>query len=181
MDKIIFLDIDGVLCHNGRLTINGESVKMGFHKDKNNKELFYENAVSNLKLILEAHPTCKIYLMSCWAILFDDADHFNRLLEERGIPPICIDLMRKSTGQGGRGITLSRWMDEKYKPNFEYTENGTRIVDSGVSYVILDDSYACDYQYKHKDNIVEVLTHKCLTYENALKAIEILSKESYVW
>jgi len=179
MEKIIFLDIDGVLCHNGFLKSDGNMVRETIHLDSNHNELFYGEAIKNLKLILEHHPDVKIFLMSSWGVKFDTFQ-FNQLLVERGLPPICIDVMRDKVGYN-RGDKLSKWMKMNYGESYDYTLDKPELINTNISYVILDDSYLSDYQYKQKDHIVEVATYKCLTYENALQAIEILNKEAKNW
>jgi hypothetical protein len=97
-------------------------------------------------------------------------------LVERDLPPICIDVMRDKVGYN-RGDKLSKWMKVNYSESYDYTLDKPELINTNISYVILDDSYLSDYQYKQKDHIVEVATYKCLTYENALQAIEILKGE----
>jgi hypothetical protein len=179
MEKIIFLDIDGVLCHNGYIKINGEMIGKGFHVDSNNNEYFYDKAVDALNLILSAHPESRIFLMSGWGIEYT-SDDFNKILIERNLPPICIDTISGKSGWN-RGKILSDWMRKRYDEDYDYSMDKPELMNTNISYVILDDAYQNQYQYKHKDNIVEVLTYKCLTYENALQAIDILNKPAKYW
>lgn len=178
MEKIIFLDIDGVLCHNGFLKFGGELVKQTVNRDANHNEMFSDYAANNLKRILSHHPDAKIFLMSAWGVRFD-ANQFNQLLVERDLPPICIDTIRHKEGCN-RGTILANWMTERYGTIYDYTLDKPELINSNVSYVILDDSFS-QYQYMQKDNIVEVLTYRCLTHDNAMQAVKILNKEAKHW
>jgi hypothetical protein len=84
MDKIIYLDMDGVINNRKTFLIPGKSSIYAYD----------EILISNLNSIIE-EINAKIVLSSTWRLCFKDTNSFNKHLTFIGIYPVCIGFTPK--------------------------------------------------------------------------------------
>lgn len=168
MEKIIFLDIDGVLAtpeylKNGQWALNPEKQKL-------------------LGEIL-AQTDAKIVLSSSWryATLEKTKEHMEAkgfLFNDKliGVTIRAYQWLERGTGihlSIPRGVEIKQWIDTHI-----HSDNGKnwerKILGKDFTYVILDDE--CDMLLEHKDNFIRTNSVIGLTNDDVRIAVEILNK-----
>ena len=148
--KIIFLDIDGVVC-------NQKCWKS--REDEDGHHIFDQNCLKLLEKIIEK-TEAKIVISSTWRFL--GLESLKDLFRLRGFKYYnqIIDI----TGEDNcrlRGVEIYQWIEEfKKKEKLE-------------SYVIIDDD--SDMLYWQRNYFVKTNTYKGINGHNANKAIKILN------
>lgn len=151
MNKIIFLDIDGVLNYSG-CKENAPSSALGVSKEK----------IKLLKKIIDA-TGAKVVLSSTWRLDDGTKDYeylIQRLREEN------VEIFGKTTDiyWSKRGLEIEGWIENE---------------DNIDGFVVLDDIEFSDfYRNKIKDHIVIIDYNVGLTEEDVERAIEILNEDT---
>lgn len=168
MEKIIFLDIDGVLAtteylKDGRWALNPEKQKL-------------------LGEIL-AQTDAKIVLSSSWrhATLEKTKEHMESegfLFNDKliGVTIRAYQWLERGTGihlSIPRGVEINQWIDTHI-----HSDNGKnwerKKLGKDFTYVILDDE--CDMLLEHKDNFIRTNSEIGLTNDDVRCAVGILNK-----
>lgn len=150
MDKIIFLDIDGVLC-----------TFTEYAKSKHDKRYgtrvypFKKECVEQLNRIIE-NTGAKIVVSSSWRKLFS-REHLQEIFDNNGVKSKILDITSGST----------QWMSE----NNRSSEINAWINEHECKYCILDDLNLSEWF----EDFVNTVEMSGLTKEDADKAIEILN------
>lgn len=161
-NKIIFLDVDGVL--------NSQSYLLGWKENYNFEHEIDEECVKNLKTIVDK-TGADIVLSSSWRRLKDDhelAIHLNTILDKYGL-----HISGKTPSiHGNRPEEIKVWLDN-------YISKGNRI----KSFVILDDEFYDEYKkYGLENNVVKTSFYEengGLRMEHVEKAVCILERKFY--
>lgn len=156
--KIIFLDFDGVLNDDPKLSY--ETHKKDF-KLKNLSKHIHEDKISLVNNIVEK-TGAKIIISSSWRLLAD-IDELKTLLKEKGLKGEILDV----TAKGGKEHD-DRWKHieskiKEYKPS---------------SFVILDDDHISTEKNFKNPNFVKTQDHTGLTKADVEKAIDILNGDN---
>lgn len=169
MEKIMFLDIDGVIATN-------ESVVGGQWALVNARQV-------QLRKIIDA-TGCKIVLSSSWRKW--DLETTRQFMKEEGfwfwdlIIGITIrayqylDRTKKIHLSIPRGVEIKQWIDANIDSQNGKNYNRKKL-GKDYQYVIIDDE--TDMLYEHRNNFVNTKTHKGLTTKDAEKAILILNNQ----
>ena len=173
--KVIFLDIDGVLnTDNGRAKRSDRGLPT---RDKY-EELFDEDAVANLRLVLEAVPEALIVIESAWKTSLGGLPVLREMWKFRNMPgrihsvtedlksfPELLDLdlsdmdnFAKVMGLG-KGYGIKKWIEEHAAEE--------------IQYVIIDD--VPDFLPEQRPHVVCPNSFIGLSRDNALEAIGILN------
>ena len=168
MEKVIFLDFDGVLNtrkYQDHLKADGERRADEFGL------LFDPDAVENLRKIVEAVPDVYIVINSTWK--YDGLDTMRTMWKKRGLPgaihsitpsyvpdfstfipdDMSIDML------AGKGYDIKQWIED-YTPK-------------GCHYVILDDDHRIlPEQMPH---LIQIDGNVGLTEEDSIRVIKMLS------
>ena len=153
MNKIIFLDFDGVLNtehYQGLLQYQGKPWQDEYGA------FFDPKAVKQLKRIIDA-TDADIVVESSWKYLGLDA--MKELWEVRNLPGTIIDITPSLLGKN-KGVEIASWLSKYAKQD--------------IRYVIIDDEYVIlDSQLPHF-----ILTNPCegITEEQANRAISMLNE-----
>ena len=152
MNKIIFLDFDGVLNtehYQGLLQYQGKP-----WQDEHGV-FFDPNAVKQLKRIIDA-TDADIVVESSWKYLGLDA--MKELWKVRNLPGTIIDITPSLLGKN-KGVEIASWLSEYAKQD--------------IRYVIIDDEYVIlDSQLSH---FILANPYEGITEEQANRAISILN------
>ena len=152
MNKIIFLDFDGVLNtehYQGLLQYQGKSWQDEYGA------FFDPNAVKQLKRIIDA-TGADIVVESSWKYLGLDA--MKELWEVRNLPGTIIDITPSLLGKN-KGVEIASWLTEQANQN--------------IRYAIIDDEYVIlDSQLPH---FILTNPYEGITEEQANRAISILN------
>lgn len=171
MEKIMFLDIDGVIATN-------ESVIGGQWALVNARQV-------QLRKIIDA-TGCKIVLSSSWRKW--DLETTRQFMKEEGfwfwdlIIGITIrayqylDRTKKIHLSIPRGVEIKQWIDANIHSDNGKNYNRKKL-GKDYQYVIIDDE--TDMLYEHRHNFVNTKTHKGLTAKDAEKAILILNNQYF--
>ena len=162
-NKIIFLDVDGVL--------NSQSYLLGCKENDNSEREIDEECVKNLKTIVDK-TGADIVLSSTWRRMKDDhklAIHLNTILDKYGL-----HISGKTPWiHGNRPEEIKVWLDN-------YISKGNRI----KSFVILDDEFYDEYKkYGLENNVVKTSFYEengGLRMEHVEKAVCILERK-FLW
>ena len=169
MEKIMFLDIDGVIATN-------ESVVGGQWALVNARQV-------QLRKIIDA-TGCKIVLSSSWRKW--DLETTRQFMKEEGfwfwdlIIGITIrayqylDRTKKIHLSIPRGVEIKQWIDANIDSQNGKNYNRKKL-GKDYQYVIIDDD--TDMLYEHRNNFVNTKTHKGLTAKDAEKEILILNNQ----
>ena len=169
MEKIMFLDIDGVIATN-------ESVVDGQWALVNARQV-------QLRKIIDA-TGCKIVLSSSWRKW--DLETTREFMKEEGfwfwdlIIGITIrayqylDRTKKIHLSIPRGVEIKQWIDANIDSDNGKNYNRKKL-GKDYQYVIIDDE--TDMLYEHRNNFVNTKPHKGLTSKDAEKAILILNNQ----
>lgn len=152
MKKIIFLDIDGVLCV---IPNNFDDFGPNFHKT-------FED---NLKHIIE-QTNANIVISSTWRLA--GLDEMKRMWKKRGLAGEVVDITPSGTMDNIRGDEIQAWLDENEVENYVIIDDDTDFLESQMNNFVRTSE-----NYTHEDS-VDIgygLTKKC-----AEKAIEILNR-----
>lgn len=158
MNKLIFLDIDGVLN-----TANYQTWRQLLGKDISDLHghLFSPSAVRNLQRLIK-WTNAKIILSSSWRL--DGLDVMRRMWKERKMPGEIYDITQYVNARDypkfTRGIEINTWLEK----------NGYL----GCPYVILDD--IDDFLPEQYNNVVLTNYKRGLTLFVLLRAMRILMK-----
>lgn len=158
MNKLIFLDIDGVLN-----TANYQTWRQLLGKDISDLHghLFSPSAVRNLQRLIK-WTNAKIILSSSWRL--DGLDVMRRMWKERKMPGEIYDITpyvnARDYPKFTRGIEINTWLEK----------NGYL----GCPYVILDD--IDDFLPEQYNNVVLTNYKRGLTLFVLLRAMRILMK-----
>lgn len=168
MEKIIFLDIDGVLAtpeylKDGQWALNPEKQKL-------------------LGEIL-AKTDAKIVLSSSWRYTTVERtkEHLKKkgfLFNDKlvGVTIRAYQWLEKGTGihlSIPRGVEIKQWIDTNIHSNNGKDWNGKKL-GKDFTYVILDDD--CDMLLEHKDNFIRTDSEIGLTNDDVTGAVGILNK-----
>lgn len=153
MNKIIFLDFDGVLNtehYQGLLQYQGK-----LWQDEHGA-FFDPNTVKQLKRIIDA-TDADIVVESSWKYLGLDA--MKEMWMARDLPGKVVDITPSSVGDN-KGVEIASWLSEHAKQD--------------THYVIIDDEYVIlDSQSSH---FVLTNPYEGITEEQADRAISMLNK-----
>ena len=153
MNKIIFLDFDGVLNtehYQGLLQYQGKP-----WQDEHGA-FFDPNAVKQLKRIIDA-TDADIVVESSWKYLGLDA--MKKLWEVRNLPGTIIDITPSLLGKN-KGVEIASWLSNYAKQD--------------IRYVIIDDEYVIlDSQLPH---FILTNPYEGITEEQANRAISMLNE-----
>lgn len=152
MNKIIFLDFDGVLNtehYQGLLQYQGKPWQDEYGA------FFDPNAVKQLKRIIDA-TDADIVVESSWKYLGLDA--MKELWKVRNLPGTIIDITPSLLGKN-KGVEIASWLTEQANQN--------------IRYAIIDDEYVIlDSQLPH---FILTNPYEGITEEQANRAISILN------
>ena len=152
MNKIIFLDFDGVLNtehYQGLLQYQGKPWQDEYGA------FFDPKAVKQLKRIIDA-TDADIVVESSWKYLGLDA--MKELWEVRNLPGTIIDITPSLLGKN-KGVEIASWLSKYAKQD--------------IRYVIIDDEYVIlDSQLPH---FILTNPYEGITEEQANRAISILN------
>ena len=162
-NKIIFLDVDGVL--------NSQSYLLGCKENDNSEREIDEECVKNLKTIVDK-TGADIVLSSTWRRMKDDhelAIYLNTILDKYGL-----HISGKTPWiHGNRPEEIKVWLD-----NYISKGNGIK------SFVILDDEFYDEYKkYGLENNVVKTSFYEengGLRMEHVEKAVCILERK-FLW
>ena len=153
MNKIIFLDIDGVLNtehYQGLLQYQGKPWQDEYGA------FFDPKAVKQLKRIIDA-TDADIVVESSWKYLGLDA--MKELWEVRNLPGTIIDITPSLLGKN-KGVEIASWLSKYAKQD--------------IRYVIIDDEYVIlDSQLPH---FILTNPYEGITEEQANRAISMLNE-----
>lgn len=153
MNKIIFLDYDGVLNtehYQGLLQYQGKPWQDEYGA------FFDPKAVKQLKRIIDA-TDADIVVESSWKYLGLDA--MKELWEVRNLPGTIIDITPSLLGKN-KGVEIASWLSEYAKQD--------------IRYVIIDDEYVIlDSQLPH---FILTNPYEGITEEQANRAISMLNE-----
>ena len=153
MNKIIFLDFDGVLNtehYQGLLQYQGKPWQDEYG------EFFDPKAVKQLKRIIDA-TDADIVVESSWKYLGLDA--MKELWEVRNLPGTIIDITPSLLGKN-KGVEIASWLSKYAKQD--------------IRYVIIDDEYVIlDSQLSH---FILTNPYEGITEEQANRAISMLNE-----
>ena len=153
MNKIIFLDIDGVLNtehYQGLLQYQGKPWQDEYGA------FFDPKAVKQLKRIIDA-TDADIVIESSWKYLGLDA--MKELWEVRNLPGTIIDITPSLLGKN-KGVEIASWLSKYAKQD--------------IRYVIIDDEYVIlDSQLPH---FILTNPYEGITEEQANRAISMLNE-----
>ena len=153
MNKIIFLDIDGVLNtehYQGLLQYQGKPWQDEYGA------FFDPKAVKQLKRIIDATDV-DIVVESSWKYLGLDA--MKELWEVRNLPGTIIDITPSLLGKN-KGVEIASWLSKYAKQD--------------IRYVIIDDEYVIlDSQLPH---FILTNPYEGITEEQANRAISMLNE-----
>ena len=153
MNKIIFLDFDGVLNtehYQGLLQYQGKPWQDEYGA------FFDPKAVKQLKRIIDA-TDADIVVESSWKYLGLDA--MNELWEVRNLPGTIIDITPSLLGKN-KGVEIASWLSKYAKQD--------------IRYVIIDDEYVIlDSQLPH---FILTNPYEGITEEQANRAISMLNE-----
>ena len=154
MNKIIFLDFDGVLnteYYQGLLQYQGKP-----WQDEHGA-FFDPNAVKQLKRIIDA-TDADIVVESSWKYLGLDA--MKELWKVRNLPGTIIDITPSLLGKN-KGVEIASWLSKYAKQD--------------IRYVIIDDEYVIlDSQLPH---FILTNPYEGITEEQANRAISMLNEK----
>ena len=173
--KVLFLDFDGVLNTD---KARAERNEKGLPTCDKYEELFDEEAVENLRLILDSVPDVLIVVESAWKEALGGISTLRRMWKDRGMPGkiygitkdgdniadlLEVDLsdfenLAKVMGEGkGRGVR--NWLDEHARGDCRYCiiDDVNEFLPEQIPFLVSPDSRIG------------------LTEEDALKAIAILN------
>ena len=152
MNKILFLDFDGVLNtehYQGLLQYQGKPWQDEYGA------FFDPKAVKQLKRIIDA-TDADIVVESSWKYLGLDA--MKELWEVRNLPGTIIDITPSLLGKN-KGVEIASWLTEQANQN--------------IRYAIIDDEYVIlDSQLPH---FILTNPYEGITEEQANRAISILN------
>ena len=153
MNKIIFLDFDGVLNtehYQGLLQYQGKPWQDEYGA------FFDPKAVKQLKRIIDA-TDADIVVESSWKYLGLDA--MKELWEVRNLPGTIIDITPSLLGKN-KGVEIASWLSKYAKQD--------------IRYVIIDDEYVIlDFQLPH---FILTNPYEGITEEQANRAISMLNE-----
>ena len=153
MNKIIFLDFDGVLNtehYQGLLQYQGKP------RQDEYGAFFDPKAVKQLKRIIDA-TDADIVVESSWKYLGLDA--MKELWEVRNLPGTIIDITPSLLGKN-KGVEIASWLSKYAKQD--------------IRYVIIDDEYVIlDSQLPH---FILTNPYEGITEEQANRAISMLNE-----
>ena len=153
MNKILFLDFDGVLNtehYQGLLQYQGKPWQDEYGA------FFDPKAVKQLKRIIDA-TDADIVVESSWKYLGLDA--MNELWEVRNLPGTIIDITPSLLGKN-KGVEIASWLSKYAKQD--------------IRYVIIDDEYVIlDSQLPH---FILTNPYEGITEEQANRAISMLNE-----
>ena len=154
MNKIIFLDFDGVLNtehYQGLLQYQGKPWQDEYGA------FFDPKAVKQLKRIIDA-TDADIVVESSWKYLGLDA--MKELWEVRNLPGTIIDITPSLLGKN-KGVEIASWLSKYAKQD--------------IRYVIIDDEYVIlDSQLPH---FILTNPYEGITEEQANRAISMLNEK----
>ena len=154
MNKIIFLDFDGVLNtehYQGLLQYQGKPWQDEYGA------FFDPKAVKQLKRIIDA-TDADIVVESSWKYLGLDA--MKELWKVRNLPGTIIDITPSLLGKN-KGVEIASWLSEYAKQD--------------IRYVIIDDEYVIlDSQLPH---FILTNPYEGITEEQANRAISMLNEK----
>lgn len=164
--KVIFLDVDGVL-NSARTMLDDESLEM--------------NLIQNLAAIVKV-TDAKIILTSSWRLSTEALRNLMDTLMRCGLS------ISGCTQEGANMRDFENTRFENTVPTKRYTLSGTYTFDRGAEiatwllehdyiveeFVILDDE-DLDIKNWFSKELIKVDFNKGLTWEDAVKAIELLS------
>ena len=153
MNKILFLDFDGVLNtehYQGLLQYQGKPWQDEYG------DFFDPKAVKQLKRIIDA-TDADIVVESSWKYLGLDA--MKELWEVRNLPGTIIDITPSLLGKN-KGVEIASWLSKYAKQD--------------IRYVIIDDEYVIlDSQLPH---FILTNPYEGITEEQANRAISMLNE-----
>lgn len=170
MNKVIFLDFDGVLnTENYQAKLRQE----GKPQWDNFGQIFDPEAVENLKMILDTVPEALIVINSSWKL--EGMDAVNAMWKARHLPGkihsatpdyvpdiSCIDLedYDNIAMLAGKGNEVKQWLEQN--------------APKGCTYVILDDMP--DFLPEQEEHMICTDPRVGITMENAMEAIGLLNR-----
>ena len=159
MNKIIFLDIDGVL--NSQKWYDFY-ISNEMYKDKSKDFDLDPSAIELLNSILEEVPSVRIVVSSTWR--YDIDDTIDRLKAQGlKIPVIGKTSVKVHEDQYmPRGVLVKKWIDE-------------HICSDTCNYVILDDD--TDFLIDQANNFIKTSSSEGITEDNVKRAIGILGRD----
>lgn len=137
--KIIFLDIDGVLCLDGTT----------FHPDR----------VQQLKRIVDSVPDCELILSSSWRLSPSLSSAVDINLVDAGIKT-CMDLT-PDFGDGPRSKEIQAWLDEH--PNI----SKFAIIDDDVDAEIPGHFFRTDFSVMGQGGLTEEIADRIIEFLNS--------------
>lgn len=176
--RVIFLDFDGVInTDKGR----DSRISRGLPTRDKYDELFDEEAVENLRMIMEAVPDAHLVIESTWKTSLGGLPELREMWKIREMPGRIysvtedainfpdllnldlsdMDAFAKVAGMG-KGYGIKKWIENHYSPGFQY--------------VIIDD--VPDFLPEQKLHLVCPNARVGLTSVDAIRAIEILKAKS---
>ena len=162
MNKLIFLDIDGVLN-----TANYQTWRQLLGKDISDLHghLFSPSAVRNLQRLVK-WTNAKIILSSSWRL--DGLDVMRRMWKERKMPGEIYDITPYVNAReypiATRGVEIQKWMQDSHCTKSPF--------------VIIDD--VDDFLDKQQKNVIMTNYRRGLTLFKALQAIIILNRKNVI-
>lgn len=170
MNKVIFLDFDGVLnTENYQAKLRQE----GKPQWDNFGQIFDPEAVGNLKMILDTVPEALIVINSSWKL--EGMDTVKAMWKARNLPAkihsatpdyvpdiSCIDLedYDNIAMLAGKGNEVKQWLEQN--------------APKGCTYVILDDMP--DFLPEQEEHLICTDPRVGITMENAMEAIGLLNR-----
>lgn len=170
MNKVIFLDFDGVLnTENYQAKLRQE----GKPQWDNFGQIFDPEAVENLKMILDTVPEALIVINSSWKL--EGMDTVKAMWKARNLPAkihsatpdyvpdiSCIDLedYDNIAMLAGKGNEVKQWLEQN--------------APKGCTYVILDDMP--DFLPELDEHLICTDPRVGITMENAMEAIGLLNR-----
>lgn len=153
MDKIIFLDFDGVM---DTAYYNHYLVKNGLNETDEYGCFFDSNCIKNLYNIIE-RTGASIVISSSWKNFFT-IEQIRQMWQDRELPGDVIDVT--PTVGKRRGDDIDAWLEKYGKP---------------CQYVVFDDVSSSNFNSHQLDYFIEINPYKGLDEKDAERAISILN------
>ncbi len=155
--KIIFLDMDGVLCTPRYAVANGIRGLL---------DVLDPTCVEFLNRLLDVDPTIEFVISSTWRKIYTSEELLNHMRKAGFKGKFHMDWRTGQDGKGQRGREINEWLNSH--PDIE-------------EYLIIDDEVSDIYPYVSKDKVAQTAMYDGILWDHYLRFQKILFGNEHAW